>query len=86
MSISLNNLNILDKRKVSFIPYHFKKIDIEQNFFLNNDEIEKWIEKNLEGRYYIVLDDWKSHTISIAFENAKELTYFLLACPFLRRT
>lgn len=86
MSISLNNLDILNKRKVSFIPYHFKKISLTTTVFLNNDDVEKWIKENLQGRYFFQSEDWKTNKILVAFEDAKESTYFLLACPFLRRT
>ena len=53
--------------------------------------IQEWIKNKLKGRYAIArapsLDnDGNLKTVTfVAFEDQKELTYFMLACPHLRR-
>lgn len=87
--LDLNPIDILKKRQMNFLPVHFSKIKLDR--FLSDDNIEKWIRSKLKGRYFIgntsdVGNDerLKVYT-SIAFEDHKELTYFMLACPFYRR-
>jgi hypothetical protein len=52
--------------------------------------VEKWINDNLKGRYYIgksyELDQTKqaNNVLKVGFEEAKELSYFTLACPHLK--
>jgi hypothetical protein len=45
--------------------------------------MENWIDYKLTGRYSIVQKPNKNGVQTIiGFEDAKELTYFMLACPF----
>jgi hypothetical protein len=50
----------------------------------------KWIEQNLKSRFYVGKTITVSNTNSIenmtkvGFEEAKELSYFTLACPYLK--
>jgi hypothetical protein len=53
--------------------------------------LEEWVRFKLKGRYYITKQpsidsggNLKSN-LFIGFEDSKELTYFMLACPHLRR-
>jgi hypothetical protein len=55
-------------------------------------DIEKWIENKLNGRYCIVKqpsisskDNHLKTATFVGFEDQKEITYFILACPYLRR-
>jgi hypothetical protein len=54
--------------------------------------MEEWIESKLHGRYAIVnlphsSDGNKTTTKKfVAFEDSKELTFFMLAYPNIRRT
>lgn len=87
--MELNPLNVLKKRKLSYIPAHFKKIKIADKDFFSNP-FEDWVNFNLSGRYSICeipsnLEGRLTLSTYIAFEDQKELTYFILACPFLRR-
>ena len=90
MNFNLNPLDILGKRKLSFMPLHFAKVKISDLEFFHDDLID-WIETKLEGRFSIShepsVDDNGKLKLStfIGFENQKELTYFLLACPYSRR-
>lgn len=88
--MEINALDILNRRKIDFIPRHFSKMKINDNE-ANVVETEFWIKNKLRGRYFflkapLVLTDGKlrSNTV-VGFEDHKELTYFMLACPHLRR-
>jgi hypothetical protein len=54
------------------------------------DAIRKWILKNLKSRFFIgkKIDLDKENTITsminLGFEDPKELSYFMLACPLLK--
>lgn len=86
----LNPIDVLKKRKVSYLPVHFSKIKVSDGD-LFGDSMQDWIQNKLIGRYAIVrapsLDsdgNLKTATF-VAFEDQKELTYFMLACPHIRR-
>lgn len=86
----LNPIDVLKERKVDFLPVHFSKIVILDNELFDG-KIEEWIKVKLKGRYCIVRQptvdqNGKLKTATFAaFEEQKELTYFMLACPHLRR-
>lgn len=86
----LNPIDVLKKRKLGYLPVHFAKIKITDSELLEG-VVEDWIQNKLKGRYciarYPTIDQTgslKSATFA-AFEDEKELTYFMLACPHLRR-
>jgi hypothetical protein len=87
----LNPIDVLKQREVKVMPPHFSKIKISDADFWEG-EFSSWIQNKLKGRYCIVkipsIDkDEKLRTATfVAFEEQKELTYFMLACPHLRRT
>ena len=76
-------------RKLNFPPPYFECVNIKLNYNMI-DTIEKWIEKNCKKRYYIgknidLTKDRKiDNVIKIGFEDPKELSYFILACPYLK--
>jgi len=86
----LNPLNIIKKRKLKTLPAHFSNIKINE-FDLSQGKLENWIVSKLSGRYSIIkvptLDNNNSLVINtvVGFEQHKELTYFVLACPHFRR-
>ena len=88
-SIELNVIDVLKKRKLKFLPVHFKLIAVDD---INIDKIEDWINIKLKGRFCItkipkISKDDKLRSITVvSFEEEKELTYFMLACPYARRT
>jgi hypothetical protein len=87
--IDLNPLNVLDIRKLDRIPVHFSKIKLGTVSF-DIREIDEWINDRCSGRYSVqsipTLDNGKMKNIIFAgFEEEKEITYFMLACPFFRR-
>jgi hypothetical protein len=86
----LNPIDVLQKREVKTAPLHFKKIRIQDSEFWDGN-IKQWISRKLKGRYFVskipgIEQDGKLRScLYIGFEEEKEMTYFLLACPYLRR-
>ena len=86
-----NPLNYFNLRRVEFACPHFKYITLDKYnpTFIKN--LDSWIQKNLNNRYYIgqnlALDN--SNTIvyntRIGFESEKELSFFTIACPVLQQ-
>lgn len=86
--MNINPLNVLRKRIVNTMPMHFSKIAIDTFY---DREIVNWIDKKLEGRYFLKFSPNVDQTGNLknqlyaGFEEEAELTYFLLACPHIRR-
>lgn len=86
----LNPLEVLHKRSLPYIPPHFVKTKISTNE-IGFGGLEQWVRTKLKGRYaisQIPSIDKEGHLKTatfVAFEDQKELTYFMLACPHLRR-
>ena len=88
--IEINALDILDKRQVDVIPPHFSKMKVsEGDIYYEN--IENWIRSKLNGRFFIKRypnlnnDGRVKSSTFVGFEIESEMTYFILACPYLRR-
>jgi len=85
----LNPLDVLQQRKVQYSAQHFSMLKISESEIFEG--VEDWVRTKLKGRYCIVKKPAIDHTGSlrsshfIGFEDQKELTYFMLACPMLRR-
>jgi hypothetical protein len=88
--IELNALDVLNQRKVDFMPPQFSKMKVSDNEW-QDSTIEDWIRNKLKGRFYyqkipsIGTDGRVKSSSYVGFEDHKELTYFMLACPHLRR-
>lgn len=88
MKIDLNPLEVLNARKLSYMPPHFTKTVIDDWYTLT---VEEWIKSNTKGRYcytrmpYIDGNDSLKVKTFIGFEEEKEMTFFMLACPDIRR-
>ena len=88
--IELNPLDILNARRLETAPLHFAKAKIG-NTERVDPKIVQWITGKLKGRYsifsYPSLDsnEKQNNSTYVGFEDEKELTYFMLACPYLRR-
>lgn len=86
---SVNALNVLGFRKLSFIPEHFSKIKIDHKF--DTKAVEHWIEFNLNSRYAIQVNyglDSNRKMIpvtEIGIEDPKELTMLSLGCQHLHK-
>jgi len=88
--LEINELDVISKRKLEFIPAHFVKIKISDKDF-HDGKIEEWIKNRLKNRYAFTncpsIDNQGRLKVAtyVAFEDQKELTYFMLACPHFRR-
>ena len=75
-------------RKVSFLPDHFEQVHLPFRYNVARS-IEKWITDNLKGRFYVdhgvhLKDNTIDNGLHIGFEDTKEMSYFMLACPLLK--
>jgi predicted GNAT superfamily acetyltransferase len=83
---SINPLNVLGVRRLSYIPNHFTKMTING---INADRVDCWIYQNLDSRYSITKSlkiDSNNKMVEIhelGVEDAKELTILSLSCPYL---
>lgn len=88
--LEINELDVVNCRKVNFVPRHFVKIRIDESLYMSN-KIEDWIRNRLKNRYALEVVPALDHDNKLrpaafaAFEDQKELTYFMLACPYFRR-
>lgn len=82
--LDISSLSILGKRQVNWMPPHFHTYSLGEVFFLD-EHIRQWIENKLKGRYCLTQgSDSKGITTTVGFEDEKELTFFMLACPHTR--
>lgn len=87
--MKINYLKFYNKQKVAhYCPDHFETITVQPKYKHKNN-FDMWLSEFISGRYYIGdslylndLNEMKS-CIKIGFEEKKDMTYFLLACPFL---
>lgn len=86
----INPVEVLKKRELTVLPPHFVKVKLSEGELFDN-KIKTWIKTKMKGRFCIVKTPAIDSTGSLrsatfaAFEDQKELTYFMLACPYLRR-
>ena len=86
-----NYLNFFEIRRAEYPLPYFEFIQIPTKYNLEVT-IAKWIQDNLKGRFYlgtalaVQCKETKSiaKVLKIGFEDAKELSYFTLACPYLK--
>ena len=84
-----NALNFFEIRRSLLPPPYFEYILLPTRYNLEQSLV-KWIELHLKGRFYV----GKSVAVNgsnnieqmtkVGFEEAKELSYFTLACPYLK--
>lgn len=84
----INPLNVLECREVPDPPphFHYTVLDLKYNIVKS---IHEWIYENLKYRFYIgetldILDNQFKVRVKIGFEEPKEASFFLLACPLLK--
>jgi hypothetical protein len=90
--LEINELGVVKKRKLDIIPSHFSKFKIKYYSLDNTDDsIDDWIRVRLRNRYALLnipaidSNGRLSVALVVAFEDHKEMTYFMLACPHFRR-
>jgi hypothetical protein len=85
----VNPLNVLEMRKVNRIPKHFQSIKIDTSMQYMIQDIIRWIYSNLNGRFGIaeelIITEQNSVVTraTIGFEDSKEISLFMLTCPYL---
>lgn len=85
---SVNILNAIDGRRLSYIPEHFTRMTLRTSI----PSIDTWIYQNLDSRYAIVKslvldsDNKIVEVQELGVEDPKELTILSLSCPYLDRT
>jgi hypothetical protein len=85
----VNALNLLGLRKVKHLPPNFAKMTLSLDYIHKLRDIDRWIYANLDSRYCIrnvqtVTEDNKLVMVTeIGMEDAKELTFLSLSCPFI---
>lgn len=84
--IELNPLDVLNKRSLKWLPPHFVKSRLALSALYHQEKIDSWIKHRLKGRYCVLVkpDSTSAQNLVVGFEDEKELTYFMLACPYLR--
>lgn len=82
-----NHYNFFGIRKLEVPSPHLEYITIPVTYNIEQS-ITKWVENNLKGRYYVGRTPSQVQgsklALQIGFEDPKELSYFNLACPFLK--
>ncbi len=87
--IEHNPLEVMRSRELKTMPPHFAKMQVSDSDRVDR-RLSEWVKTNTSGRYCINTypaakeNKFKSVTF-VGFEEEKELTYFMLACPYLRR-
>ena len=84
----INPYNLFKLRKLERPPQHFEYMDVPLTYNLE-EAVCKWIDSNLKSRYYVgktlsLKDNQIKIVYRVGFEDAKELSYFTLACPHLK--
>lgn len=76
----LNPLAVIEQHEVKVIPRHFKQCVIAEHSY----SVKKWIEDNIQGRFYLGLRPGADKVSIAGFEREKDLTYFILSCPYIK--
>ncbi|MBO01916.1 MAG: hypothetical protein CMG35_04685 [Candidatus Marinimicrobia bacterium] len=84
-----NPFNVFNIRQVkSPVPY-FEYVDLPLKYNLETS-LSKWIQSNVKNRYYVGRkvtldkDNKLSQIITVGFEENRDMSYFMLACPHLK--
>jgi hypothetical protein len=84
-----NPLNVFGVRQVKMAPSHFEYVNLPLTYNIEAT-IVKWIDQNLKNRFYIgknvtVNDENKlTQVLTVGFEETKDMSFFMLACPHLK--
>ena len=84
-----NPLNVFQVRQVISAPPHFEYVNLPMKYNLE-DSLVKWIKQHLKHRFYagknVTLDSDNKlvQVLTVGFEETKDMSYFMLACPHLK--
>ncbi|MBR19669.1 MAG: hypothetical protein CMA64_05940 [Euryarchaeota archaeon] len=76
-------------RRLKYQPSHLATIDLNSTYNIEQ-ALDKWINKNLKKRYFLgksvglTKENKLDQIVRVGFEDPKELSYFVLACPLLK--
>ena len=85
----LNPLNVFEVRQVKSAPPHFEYVNLPMKYNLE-ESLVKWIRQHLKHRFYagknVSLDSENKlvQVLTVGFEETKDMSYFMLACPHLK--
>jgi hypothetical protein len=85
----INSLNVFEVRKVKSAPPHFEYVNLPMKYNLE-ESLVKWIKQNLKHRFYtgknvsLDSDNKLIQVLTVGFEETKDMSYFMLACPHLK--
>ena len=83
-----NYLNLLGGRQVELLPPSFEIITMPFTYN-THDSIVRWVYENCKGRFYVgkgidIKHNSLESVVKVGFEDPKEASYFVLACPYLK--
>jgi hypothetical protein len=76
-------------RRLAHQAPHLETIDIQYTYNIEK-ALTKWIDEHLKKRYYLSKNvgltsgNKIENVMRVGFEDPKELSYFVLACPLLK--
>jgi hypothetical protein len=85
----INPLEVFNVRQVTCAPPHFEYINLPMTYNLEQS-ISKWVKNNLKHRFYVGRnvsldkDNKLIQVLTVGFEENKDMSYFMLACPHLK--
>jgi len=86
-----NPYDVFEIRRVKTPIAYFDYVNLPSKYNLE-ESVNKWIKSNLKKRYFlgrkVILDEENklNQVITVGFEETKEMSYFMLACPHLKYT
>ena len=90
--IEYNHLDLIGERELDWLPPHFSKYKLPSEVAWYESLIRQWIRINTKGRFYMLkipkinlTDNKLINLLELGFEDHSEMTYFMLACPHLRK-
>ena len=83
----INPLNVLGFRMLKRIPEHFHSVYVDVS--CDTPTLVRWIYSNLNSRFGVISElniseaNFMTESTKIGFEDSKEMTMFMLTCPYL---
>lgn len=84
-----NPLDVLEAKQVKSLPPHFETVNLPLKYNLERS-LANWINQHIKNRFYIgksvsLSEDKKIVQVcTVGFEETKDMSYFMLACPHLK--
>jgi hypothetical protein len=87
---TINPLNVLGFRMLNRIPKHFSSVAVDVRTE-DSQNLRRWIYNNLNSRFAVVNElmvvngNSMTESTKIGFEDPREVTMFMLTCPYLEK-